>query len=581
MIADGTIVNADVNTSAAIAGSKISPDFGSQSTTTTGTSTAASFIPTGATVPSNGIYLPAANQIGIATNSTQWVRITSTGDVNIKGAGTAGSTQAVSFSGSAPVDSLVVTSAGRVGAGTASPGTTVHALGGNVWSGSFYEVGRFQKTAGTAVSLGYDNAAYVATIGAYSHDGTASQLSFWTYPGSGTAQERMRLDTSGNLGLGVTPSAWGTNYAALQMKGGFNLTSYPSSSVPTGFISSNAYFNGTSWVYLASRYATRYKIQNDDGAHSWDIAPSGIAGNTTTITSGQSYTTVTSGNQTAFGAPNNNVGTTWTATSSGTLSSGTVIQNITFTQAMTLDASGRLLVGTTSAVEKQTLNGCLAITGASATSYYIGNNNGAFIDYASSQTRIGAQTSGSSGTSIGFFTATSDYTTITERARIDSSGNLGLGVTPSAWGSGYAALQTPNGGAFWSVKTGSPTVITSANAYFDGSSYKYLASNAATLAIQSGGQHQWYNAPSGTAGNPITFTQAMTLDASGRLLVGATSDSGGALLQVNGDRVRIATAKTPASATATGTTGEVCWDASYIYVCTATNTWKRAAIATW
>jgi len=39
--------------------------------------------------------------------------------------------------------------------------------------------------------------------------------------------------------------------------------------------------------------------------------------------------------------------------------------------------------------------------------------------------------------------------------------------------------------------------------------------------------------------------------------------------------------KTPASAGATGTTGTITWDANYIYVCTATNTWKRTAIATW
>lgn len=38
---------------------------------------------------------------------------------------------------------------------------------------------------------------------------------------------------------------------------------------------------------------------------------------------------------------------------------------------------------------------------------------------------------------------------------------------------------------------------------------------------------------------------------------------------------------TPASAGATGVTGQIVWDASYIYVCTATNTWKRTAIATW
>ena len=37
---------------------------------------------------------------------------------------------------------------------------------------------------------------------------------------------------------------------------------------------------------------------------------------------------------------------------------------------------------------------------------------------------------------------------------------------------------------------------------------------------------------------------------------------------------------TPASATATGTAGEIAWDASYIYACTASNTWKRAALDT-
>jgi hypothetical protein len=79
----------------------------------------------------------------------------------------------------------------------------------------------------------------------------------------------------------------------------------------------------------------------------------------------------------------------------------------------------------------------------------------------------------------------------------------------------------------------------------------------------------------------INSSPVARFDTSGRLLVGTSSDSGGALLQVNGDRIRVATAKTPASASDTGTAGEICWDASYIYVCTATNTWKRAALSTW
>jgi hypothetical protein len=45
-------------------------------------------------------------------------------------------------------------------------------------------------------------------------------------------------------------------------------------------------------------------------------------------------------------------------------------------------------------------------------------------------------------------------------------------------------------------------------------------------------------------------------------------------------RIRCGT-MTPASASASGVAGTIAWDASYIYICTATNTWKRVAIATW
>ena len=43
----------------------------------------------------------------------------------------------------------------------------------------------------------------------------------------------------------------------------------------------------------------------------------------------------------------------------------------------------------------------------------------------------------------------------------------------------------------------------------------------------------------------------------------------------------VTTSQTPASAAATGTAGTIAWDSGYLYVCTATDTWKRVAIATW
>ena len=54
-----------------------------------------------------------------------------------------------------------------------------------------------------------------------------------------------------------------------------------------------------------------------------------------------------------------------------------------------------------------------------------------------------------------------------------------------------------------------------------------------------------------------------------------------AKLDINSDILRLRTAKTPATAGAAGNQGDICWDADFIYICTADNTWKKAAIATW
>ncbi len=67
----------------------------------------------------------------------------------------------------------------------------------------------------------------------------------------------------------------------------------------------------------------------------------------------------------------------------------------------------------------------------------------------------------------------------------------------------------------------------------------------------------------------------------GKFGIGGAPTTTGATLQVTGDTIQLTTARTPASASATGNVGEICWDASYLYVCTATNTWKRSLISTW
>jgi hypothetical protein len=104
--------------------------------------------------------------------------------------------------------------------------------------------------------------------------------------------------------------------------------------------------------------------------------------------------------------------------------------------------------------------------------------------------------------------------------------NLGLGVTPSAWDGGWSAIQTSTQGASFTGRTGGNEAIVLSNAYRNSASWKYILSSNASMYQAGNGIHAWFIAPSGTAGNAITFTQAMTLDASGNLGVGTTSPNG-------------------------------------------------------
>ena len=104
-----------------------------------------------------------------------------------------------------------------------------------------------------------------------------------------------------------------------------------------------------------------------------------------------------------------------------------------------------------------------------------------------------------------------------------SSGNVGIGVTPSAWAAGSAAMQN-SAGSIW--RFGTTNIYLGQNYYYDGSNRVYSSSDAATEYQQGGGTHRWFTAASGTAGNAITFTQAMTLDTSGFLQLATTTSSG-------------------------------------------------------
>ena len=123
----------------------------------------------------------------------------------------------------------------------------------------------------------------------------------------------------------------------------------------------------------------------------------------------------------------------------------------------------------------------------------------------------------------------------TTLATLDASGNLGLGVTPSAWSSGNPAMQFKYKGSVWNNLDLSFHITQ--NAYFNGSDWIRENTSQPSNYYQYQGQHIWRTAPSGTAGNAISFTQAMSLTAAGNLLVGLTTPTSAERLSIWRDNV--------------------------------------------
>jgi hypothetical protein len=109
----------------------------------------------------------------------------------------------------------------------------------------------------------------------------------------------------------------------------------------------------------------------------------------------------------------------------------------------------------------------------------------------------------------------------TTAVTIDTNQNVGVGVTPSAYSTGKVVEVGYAGNAFWGYSAN--TNLITQNTNYVAGVLKYSSTNPASYYQQSASIHSWGIAPSGTAGNAITFTQAMTLDGSNNLLVGTTT----------------------------------------------------------
>jgi hypothetical protein len=209
----------------------------------------------------------------------------------------------------------------------------------------------------------------------------------------------------------------------------------------------------------------------------------------------------------------------------------TASTTFTPTEGMRLTSTG-LGIGTSSTANQLTVYRTSSST-ANGALRLDGNGNYAGIQFAQSGNLRGSLSVDNTSlyltheSILAFYTGGTGNVGGTERMRIDSSGNLGLGVTPSAW---YTPLSTRAlefySGSLFNISNTDFGLIQ--NGYLNSvGSYVYKASLAACRQDLYNGGFRWYTAASGTAGNAISFTQAMTLNASGSLLVGTTSENPG------------------------------------------------------
>ena len=362
----------------------------------------------------------------------------------------------------------------NVGIGTSNPvsaGSTFGSVTASGSAGGEYYV----ATGGTAKGNFFNYTADANQVGLAAVD-PAGELVFST----GGYSERMRIDSSGSVGIGTTPETW-TTYTPVQVQQA-SLASFTNGDAR---LTNNAYYNN-GWKYIDSRPATQYLMDASSGTHKWSTAASG--------------------------------------TSDGV---------VTWQDHMVLDASGNVGIGTATTTFKMNVESAASTTtnlqSTSAVSNLRLSNSG------------GLAVVGSEANDLVLSTST------TERMRIDSSGNVGIGYNsvynnarltvagPSSVGTANSHIALVGDGGV-GVGNG-PQILFSdsgAGADFAGGTIGFERTGSNSIGDLVFGTRRI----TGTSTTPTT--EAMRINSSGSLLVGTTNtdpitnQDAGLLIQSNG-----------------------------------------------
>jgi hypothetical protein len=126
------------------------------------------------------------------------------------------------------------------------------------------------------------------------------------------------------------------------------------------------------------------------------------------------------------------------------------------------------------------------------------------------------------------------------RLYMNANGQIGYNVIPSAWSGQINNVIEGRAGTSIAFGFGDlPVFYFLSNGYYDGTNLRYKISNFFALyGINNNiGTHDFYTAPSGTAGNVITDNLRMRIKNDGEVQIASTDDRGTYNLQVNGTGV--------------------------------------------
>jgi hypothetical protein len=419
---------------------------------------------------------------------------------------------------------LRIDASGNVGIGTSSPAAKLHIDGG---TGQVVQVGPLSLTnfadEGSGVIFGRTtDGALTQAIGTVLVDslGVFGRENIVLATGGsglyGATTERMRITSAGSVGIGtsspngkldVSDGAYvlsnGTTYIGGMGKG-------------TGIIGAGANDVGITTAVAASNLVfgtVNTERMRIDASGNLGLGTSSPAGKLDVVGAIRLTNTANAAN---FGTLSDGGGLVITSDNSNPM-----YFNTGGAERMRIDASGNLLVGGTTAGNAGTVSINVGNAGATAggLQMWAGTAQTSFVQFGDE-----------SGTAANHYRGYMAYahasdsmqfgTASTERMRIDASGTLGLGVTPSTWNTAFdGRFQFGVQGVLASTSTSSQIGL---NWYYDGT-YRYIGTGEASRFYQVGGTFVFENAASGTAGNAITFTDRMHITNTGAVGIGTST----------------------------------------------------------